>query len=403
MNWDFDSILEQSITQIAAGKARVESCLLAYPTLAGELEPMLLAAQRLQEIPKPVLSPAAKARIEAQVLAAAAANPLLAPPVRRWMPVALPSWRWALNALVAAVMVFFLLMTALATVSADALPGSTLYPVKLATEDAWLWVAPVRSEPALRLRFARRRLAEVEELAKQGIVDRSVLGAMADHFDAALDGLEGSPPAIALPLLNEAAVFMEEQQASLSSMGKVLPQAARVVIESALVRSRAQAKRVEILVRALGSGESEVPAATQEPVAPLAVSVTPTPAQTAELTLTPTVEPTATLAATPTQEPTVGIQSGTPTRPPTSAPPGSTQQPPTQPPPTQPPPTQPPPTQPPPTAPPPTEPPPTEPPPTDPPPEPTATKHVPPGLTNTPKPPGLTKTPKPTNNGKTKP
>jgi hypothetical protein len=393
MNWDFDSILDQSITQIAAGKARVESCLLAYPTLAEELEPMLLAVQKLEEIPKPVLSPAAKARIEAQVLAAAAANPLLTPPVKRWMPLALPSWRWALNALLAVVMIFFLLMTTLVTASADALPGSTLYPVKLATEDAWLWVAPAQSEPALQLRFARRRLTEVEELAKERIVEPSVLEAMADHLDAALDGLEGLPPAIALPLLDGAAELIEDQQASLSSMGEVLPQAARAVIESALVRGAAQAERVQALVHTLRSRESEAPAATLEPVAPLAVTITPAPTQTAEPTLAPTLEPTGTLSATPTLEPTVELQSGTPAKPPTSSQPESTQPPPTQPPPTQPPPTDPPPTQPPPT----------EPPPTQPPPQPTATERVPPGLTNTPQPPGLTKTPKPTNSNKSGP
>ena len=41
----------------------------------------------------------------------------------------------------------------------------------MATEDAWLWLAPAQSEPGLHLRFARRRLAEVEDLAKQVIVD----------------------------------------------------------------------------------------------------------------------------------------------------------------------------------------------------------------------------------------
>jgi hypothetical protein len=407
MNWDLDSILDQSITQIAAGKARVESCLLAYPTLAGELEPMLLAAKRLQEIPKPTLSPAAKARIEAQVLAAAAANPQLAPPARRWMPVALPSWRWALNALVATVMVVFLLMTTLVTVSADALPGSTFYPVKLAAEDVWLWAAPERSRPALHLRFAHRRLVEVEELAKQGVIDGVVLEAMADYFDAALDGLEDLPPAIALPLLDEAAGFIEEQQASLSSMSQVLPPAARMVIERALARSEAQTERVHTLMSTMRSGESELPVATLEPVAPLAVTLTPNPTQTAEPTLTPTTEPTGTLAATPTLEPTAGTQTVTPIQPPpasTQPPSASTQPPPpptsTQPPPTQPPPTQPPPTQPPPTQPPPTQPPPTQPPPTQPPPEPTATERVPPGLTNTPQPPGLTKTPRPNANDK---
>ena len=402
MTLAFDSILDQSITQITAGKARLESCLLAYPTMANELEPLLRAAETLRGIPKPALSPVARARIEEQVLVAAAANPRLCPPVKRAKPLVLPSWRLVMNTLTVAVVVVFLLMTTLVTASADALPGSALYPVKLASEDAWLWVAPARSEPALHLRFARRRLAELEELVKRGTFDEATLEALTDHVDAALDGLESLPPAIALPLLDEAAGVIEEQQVSLSSIVDALPPAERAVVEIALARSVAQARRVEALNRKLRPSGQATPARTLEVVAPLAVTSTLTLTQTVEPTLTPTVEPSGTVTASLTSEPTAEPPHGGPGEP-ASPPPVSTNPPPepTQPPPE---PTQPPPepTQPPPE---PTQPPPepTQPPPepTQPPPEPTATQRVPPGQTKTPKPPGLTKTPKPTN--KTKP
>lgn len=384
MNWDIGSILDQSISQIAAGKARRESCLLAYPTLADELDPLLLTASTLQTIPVSSLSPAARARIEAQILAAAAANPLLRPPARRWAPVALPTWRFALNALAAGVVVVMLLMATLVPASADALPGSVLYPVKLASEDVWLWVTPVRSEPALHLRFARRRLVEIEELASQGQVDRAVLESLNAEVEAALDGLESLPPAIALPLLEETARFVEEQQSSLSAMVDIVPTAMRSVMTTTLSRSRAQAARIRTLHRRLRSLEPDASAATLEPVAPLAVTSTLTATQTLAPTLTPTlsptIEPTATLAptetlepaatATPPPAPTGGGSSGAATKPPpapTEPPPQSTEPPPA---------------------------------PTDPPPEPPPTEDVPPGLTKTPQPPGLTKTPKPTNKSK---
>ena len=395
MTLAFDSILDQSITQITAGKARLESCLLAYPTMANELEPLLRAAETLRGIPKPALSPVARARIEEQVLVAAAANPRLCPPVRRAKPLVWPSWRLVMNTLTVAVVVVFLLMTTLVTASADALPASSLYPVKLASEDAWLWVAPARSEPALHLRFARRRLAELEELVERGTFDEATLEAMTDHVDAALDGLESLPPAIALPLLDEAAGVIEEQQVSLSSIVDALPPAERAVVEVALARIIAQTGRVEALNRKLRSSGQATPARTLEVVAPLAVTSTLTLTQTVEPTLTPTVEPSGTVTVSLTSEPTAEPPPGGPGEP-SSPPPVSTNPPPesTQPPPE---PTQPPPepTQPPPE---PTQPPPE---PTQPPPEPTATQRVPPGQTKTPKPPGLTKTPKPTN--KTKP
>ena len=104
MNWELDSILEQSISQIAEGKARVESCLLAYPAQADELGPLLQASEELWAVPKPVISPAARARIESQLFEAAVASglvrrerkPLVLP---RLLPqIVLPRWRWAYSA-----------------------------------------------------------------------------------------------------------------------------------------------------------------------------------------------------------------------------------------------------------------------------------------------------------------
>jgi hypothetical protein len=69
---DLDSILEQSLSQIAAGKADVEGCLASNPGVAGELAPLLLAAETLRAVPKPSLRPEARARIEERLLAAAA-------------------------------------------------------------------------------------------------------------------------------------------------------------------------------------------------------------------------------------------------------------------------------------------------------------------------------------------
>ena len=77
-NRELDEVLEQSLAQIAAGQAGMEACLAANPGMASELEPLLRAAQRLWTIPTPVLSPEAKARIEAQVLAGVAASSPLA-------------------------------------------------------------------------------------------------------------------------------------------------------------------------------------------------------------------------------------------------------------------------------------------------------------------------------------
>jgi hypothetical protein len=383
MNWELDDILEQSLSQIAAGRARVESCLLAYPTMAEELEPLLLAAEELRAIPKPVLAPEAKARIEGQVLAAAAADPRLRPSGRRWPVFALPRWRWALGALTALLVFSFLMMTTLVTASADALPDSALYPLKRATEDAWLWLTPARDEPELHLQLARRRLLEIEELSGQGKFDETVLEAMSDHIEAALTGVEDLPPAIALPVLDGMVELIEDGQGVLSALLDELPDASRRTVVAVIERSAGQAARAQTLSNSLRGGEpplSTTPTATPEPTKPRPAIEALTGTVTVEPVLTPVVGATQgpTNTATP---PAPTDEPGSPREQPTSEPPSAptATQPPPPPPPTD--------TQPPP-PPPPTD---TQPPP---PPPPTDTR-VPPGLTKTPQPPGQTKTPKP--------
>jgi len=381
MNWELDSILEQSISQIAEGKARVESCLLAYPAQADELEPLLLASEELWAAPKPVISPAATARIESQLFEAAAASglvrrerkPLVLP---RLLPqIVLPTWRWAYSAL-AAMVVVVLLMTTTFVGAANALPGSPFYPVKLATEDAWLWVAPARDEPALHLRFAQRRLEEYKELAEQGVYDEAVLDAMVAHVDAALDGIEELPPAVALVLLDEVAEVVAEQRRVLSGMLADLPAASRLQVDRILGDAFSQITRVEILRWAASSYETDVspeltltlvPTSTAEPGQILIATFTPT----SNLALEETEEvpaPTSTVVSGGTEpgEATTTVSTATPvppTKTPTS-PPAETKTP--------------------------------TPPPPETPVEPTPTKKTPPGLTNTPQPPGLmTRTPVP--------
>ena len=51
--------------------------MLAYPAQADELGPLLQASEEMRVIPKPVISPAAKARIESQLFEAAATSGLV--------------------------------------------------------------------------------------------------------------------------------------------------------------------------------------------------------------------------------------------------------------------------------------------------------------------------------------
>ncbi len=339
MAWELESILEQSLSQMEAGEETVESCLLSYPTMADQLEPLLTTAEKLRAMPKPDLSPEAKARLEDRLLAAAAANPLLRPAGRDRRPIVMPWWGWTLGALTTILMVAFLMMAVVVNASDNALPGSPFYPVKLAVEDAWLWVAPARAEPELHLRFARRRLAELEALAGQGRFDESVLQAMTAHVEAALDGVEELPAATALPVLDGLTVLLIDQQRTLSVLLDLAPAASRPAIEAALREGMAHLARAETL-RAL-----------MQPLGPTLapqVSDTPTPSATPTATAAPRLAPTEASTAVPTPEPTATLV------PPPSPEPTATESP-----------------------------------------QPTKTRETPPGQTKTPEPPGQTKTPEP--------
>jgi hypothetical protein len=314
MNREFDDILEQSLSRIAAGKAGVDDCLTSNPSVSDQLEPLLLAAELLRSTPKPALSPAARARLEERVLAAAAADPRLRPADRRRWLGGMSCWRWAFSAVTALVFVVALLMTTLVTASADALPGAPLYGLKRATEDAWLWVAPERYEPELHLRLARRRLQEIEGLARQGRFDPSLLETMTVHVENALGDVQKLSSSAALPVLDDMSLLIGDQQRTLDGLRKVLPVESQQVLDRALKSAEQQAIELETVRRTL---QPDQPVVSPEPSStPAPTAVPPTSGREDDLAeapdlpedgapdLPPTVQPPNSPTAKPSAQPT---------------------------------------------------------------------------------------------------
>ena len=194
---------------------------------------------------------------------------------------------------------------------------------------------------------------------------------MVAHVDAALDGIEELPPAIAVELLDEVARVVTGQQRVLTAMLADLPAASRLQVDRILGDAFSQITRVEALRWAASPYETGispeltltlVPVSTAEPGQILAGTFTPT----SDLALEETEEapaPTSTEASGGTEpgEATSTVLTATP-EPPTETPTSPS----------------------------------VEATPTSPSVEATPTKKTPPGLTKTPLPPGqLTKTPNP--------
>jgi hypothetical protein len=151
--------LETCLERIQAG-ASLEQALAAYPQWVEELRPLLLAAQSAQTLGKSVLVPkAARARSRAAFLQAARQTAQTRQDAF--------TWRFGLGLLA----ILIVLATGAATtaaVSARALPGESLYPVKIAAERTRLLLA---GAPLKRLEleqsFDKERIEEVETLSQR--------------------------------------------------------------------------------------------------------------------------------------------------------------------------------------------------------------------------------------------
>jgi hypothetical protein len=90
---------------------------------------------------------------------------------RRLLPLGMPSFGWAapVARVAAALVILSMAMGSTIVASANSLPDEPLYPVKLTLENAQLALASTDEARAdLELRFASKRVAEVQSAAEQG-------------------------------------------------------------------------------------------------------------------------------------------------------------------------------------------------------------------------------------------
>jgi len=165
MNNKLFDALEICLQEIKNG-AEVEAILARYPELAGELRPILNTAAKARKMAVPGPSPEAVRRGRARVMQRAAElrEAKLAPRTRRVIPAI---QRFAMAFTLAAM----LLMSGsgLVNVSASALPGEHLYPVKRTWEDLRLiFVFDQNARRMLEDEYESERLHEVTELLGEG-------------------------------------------------------------------------------------------------------------------------------------------------------------------------------------------------------------------------------------------
>ncbi len=179
---------EVCLSALATG-VDLEACLALYPDLADELRPALQTAQRARLSAQADVPAAAMNRSRAKMLAHA--GDLRSKKKSFFLSGVFP--RLALASL-AVVLVFFLSFNGLATVSAQALPGDGLYPVKLAAENLTLRLAPSgEARQQLADDYQQRRTEEVRSLLSSGLVRNISLEGVIDEVSSEQLIVQGIP------------------------------------------------------------------------------------------------------------------------------------------------------------------------------------------------------------------
>ena len=191
----FRSILDECLTALQQG-ACVETCLSRYPKQAERLRSLLTLAQRVSQTPPAALRPWAQ-RTSWEMVRQQVVD--LRQGRRFHFNI---SWGWLRPVAIAASLFLALGLTTggLAYAARDSLPGSSLYRVKLITEDVRLWVAFDDSERAeILLNQSDERTEEIKELIQRGKpVPGSVLAALRDRNSRAAGILKDRPQEAAL-------------------------------------------------------------------------------------------------------------------------------------------------------------------------------------------------------------
>jgi hypothetical protein len=182
MGRDFQTILDECLRELETGQS-LDAVLARHPKEADELRPLLLTAQNVKAMPiarpRSHVQQAGWQRFLGEAIALRRARERR-PVFRLWQPLA-----------AAASLVLVLFLTGGATVYAASrsMPDSPLYPLKLATEEARLWLVFDENDRAgILLDQSETRMTEIRKLVQQGKpVEGNVLSAMRGRMTRATD------------------------------------------------------------------------------------------------------------------------------------------------------------------------------------------------------------------------
>ncbi len=195
MNSKLDWVIDECLSRVQTGDETVQDCVQEHPELKDVLEPLLALAIQVNETLAPEMPDAqfvrnSKLRILNRVKASVASTSSVKPQPRRVWRIDFRSRRW--STVLAGVVITAMLFGSgigMKQASASALPGDSLYPVKLAGEEIQLALSfTTDGDMALLYEFADSRLEEAVTLSEEGRFDD--LGIALEGFEDAMSTLE---------------------------------------------------------------------------------------------------------------------------------------------------------------------------------------------------------------------
>jgi len=182
---NIDSIFDECLEGVLSGQTTIEQCLKEHPEQAAELEPLLRTALSINNAVaiQPDAQLKARGRYQLQLKMAQLGKPRRAP-LFGWQP------RWATGIMTA--MLVFTVGGGTVLAADGSMPGSPLYPIKIATENVRVSLAGSEVEKeALLAQCADRRVSEIEHVVAKGNVDAQTVADVADRYIQQVDRMSG--------------------------------------------------------------------------------------------------------------------------------------------------------------------------------------------------------------------
>ncbi len=248
----YDVILQSCLEQVLKGQETLDSVVSRYPlqadTLRAEIQVALLLSSRQAAFdPRPGYISASKRRLVARIQRETARTEEARREKVWWRQAGLRLKGVTMQLVLAAllIVVFFFTVDRVAAASVSSIPGDTFYPVKTAIEQAQLAVTFDDARAMeLRIEFAHRRIAEMDQLALEGRYDEIL--ATSSAFEAQIQAslqllakVEKQNPARARELANSLQTTLDEQANTLNVILSIVPENSQAGVRQAIKATQA--------------------------------------------------------------------------------------------------------------------------------------------------------------------